>query len=365
MPTFEITKGGIVFERFASEWDRLQAASPFATPFQSRTWLSTWSSHFANPSQLTTISVREGTDLVGFFPMMTCRSPWRALRPLGTGPSDYLGPLLLSEDSAVQETLMEALHELSRTHLVDLHQMPSDHPFARQFADENPAEQAKCLILDLPPGFESYVAGLSKSLRYDVRRIDGKALKERGATVEWVDESNVNEFADQFFELHKARWKSRGLPGAFFGKGEAFQREWMKQAAQNGTLVMNRLVAEGKPVGIVYAIQQGGTCYFYQAGMDPEASSLSPGTILVAKMIERAIDIGCHTFDFMRGDEPYKRRWKPNRERTNQRIVLPPNGVIGNTGKWWNATAWRVELKVRERLEGKSLRQPKAPKQSP
>jgi CelD/BcsL family acetyltransferase involved in cellulose biosynthesis len=226
-------------------------------------------------------------------------------------------------------------------------------------------EQARCLILDLPKSIDEYVASLSKSLRYDVRRLRGKALKERGATVEWISEASANNFADQFFALHRARWKSRGLPGAFFGKNEPFQRNWIIAGAKSGMVLMNRLVCEGSTVGTVYAMKHGNTCYFYQAGMEPTASSLSPGTILVSKMIERAIELGCDTFDFMRGDEPYKRRWKPNRERINHRILLPPPNVVGKAGMWWNSTAWRVELKVRDRLEGKSLRPTKVTNPNP
>jgi CelD/BcsL family acetyltransferase involved in cellulose biosynthesis len=355
MPTIEIMKGGMIFDRLTDEWHHLIQTSPFATPFQSREWLKNWTEHFANQRQLRTIVIREGSDLVGLFPMIQSHSVWSSLRPLGVGPSDYLGPLLLDDGLAAQEGMRDVLMDFSKSHLVDLHQIPSDHPFSSQFIDFDPIEQARCLILDLPATYEAYVASLSKSLRYDVRRLEGKALKERGAIVEWVNPENVDEFADQFFALHKARWKSRGLPGAFFGKGEQFQRAWMVAAVESGTLIMNRLVSGGNSVGIVYAMKQGTTCYFYQAGMDPNASSLSPGTILVSKMIERAIDLGCTTFDFMRGDEPYKRRWKPNRERINSRILLSQDSVVGKTGMWWNNTAWRVELKVRERLEGKSL----------
>jgi CelD/BcsL family acetyltransferase involved in cellulose biosynthesis len=356
MPTIEIFEGGMVFDLLSTQWDELCRASPYATPFQSREWLQLWTEHFASGNRLRTILVRDGNDLLAAYPLVTSMSPWRALRPAGVGPSDYLGPLIIENRQCVLDSIQDALGDLSKTHLVDLHQIPGDHPFSPTLSNATVIEQARCLVLDLPTRFEDYVAGLSKSLRYDVRRLEGKALKERGATIEWATADAIREFGDQFFELHKARWKSRGLPGAFFGKNEQFQRAWMAEGIQSGKVIMNRLVCDGQSVGSVYAMKQGTTCYFYQAGMDPAAASLSPGTILVSKMIEHAIELGCTTFDFMRGDEPYKRRWKPNRERINSRILIAPQTVLGRTGMWWNNTAWRVELKVRERLEGKSLR---------
>jgi CelD/BcsL family acetyltransferase involved in cellulose biosynthesis len=363
MPTIEIVEGGKIFESIADEWDHLFQESPFASPFQSRQWLNHWSSTFSKGNNLRTIILREGSDIVGIYPLVQSFSPWRALRPAGVGPSDYLAPIVAGATKDVFDSIQSALLDLSKSHLIDLHQIPSDHPFIAGFTKDQLIDQAKCLVLDLPNNYSEYVASLSKSLRYDVRRLEGKALKERGAVVDWVTNESASEFADQFFELHKARWKSRGLPGAFFGKNELFQRNWMIEGVRAGVVIMNRLTCEGRSVGSVYAMRHGTTCYFYQAGMDPSASSLSPGTILVSKMIERAIDLGCTTFDFMRGDEPYKRRWKPNRERTNSRILMPQQNVLGKTGMWWNNTAWRVELKVRERLEGKSLRPSKAPNQ--
>ncbi len=360
MPAIEIIEGGKIFELASSDWDHLHALSSTATPFQSRHWIQLWAKHFSGANSLRTIVIREGQDLVGLYPLVRTSSPWMAMRPAGVGPSDYLVPLMIDGQSELLANVHDALSELAKKQLVDLHQVPSDHAFAEQLSDLSRIEQAKCLILDLPSSFDAYVAGLSKSLRYDVRRLAGKALSERGATIEWATEETANEFADQFFELHKARWKSRGLPGAFFGKGERFQREWIAHGVATGSVVMNRLMCDGRSVGSVYAMRLGSVCYFYQAGMDPSASSLSPGTILVSRMIERAIETGCTTFDFMRGDEPYKRRWKPTKTRINYRILLPSQNVIGKTGIWWNQTAWRVELKVRERLEGKSLKPSKA-----
>jgi CelD/BcsL family acetyltransferase involved in cellulose biosynthesis len=365
MPTIEIVEGGKILESLSSEWDNLFEESPFGSPFQSRQWLGLWVRHFARADNLRTIVLREGSDLVGILPLIRCTSPWKALRPAGVGPSDYLGPLQISGAAPIGEAFHDAIVDLSKKHLIDLHQVPSDHPLIDHLPTERSIVQARCLLLDLPENYNEYVASLSKSLRYDVRRLEGKALKERNAAVEWITVETASNFVDQFFDLHKARWKSRGLPGAFFGKNEQFQRAWIIEGAKSGLVVMNQLTCEGRSVGSVYAMKHGTTMYFYQAGMDPTASSLSPGTILVSKMIERAIELGCTTFDFMRGDEPYKRRWKPNRERVNSRILMPSQNVVGRTGMWWNTTAWRVELKVRERLEGKSLRPSRAPKQTP
>ncbi|MCE2766766.1 MAG: GNAT family N-acetyltransferase [Fimbriimonadaceae bacterium] len=356
MPRIEIVDGREFISHQASsvllDFRQLVNECKHSTPFQSLEWLSTISA--VKRGNFKIVLAFEGEDLVAAYPLRSSVSVWGTVRPYGIGPSDYLAPLYRSEDGL--KAIGEFLIESSGDRLVDLHQIPGDHPFASFWELEKGIEQARCLVLDLPTSFETYVTGLSKSLRYDVRRIDGKALRERDASVIWMDESNQSSFVDTFFELHKARWKSRGLPGAFLGSSERFQRVWMSNPEHLGMLRVNMLVAEGKPIGVVYGMKLGTTMYFYQAGMDPGASALSPGTVLVAKLIDRAIEEGCTAFDFMRGDEPYKRRWKPNRERINYRILLAQKSPLATVGKVWNEQAWRIEDKIRDRVEGKSLK---------
>ncbi|HLO97315.1 MAG TPA: hypothetical protein VK171_01860, partial [Fimbriimonas sp.] len=166
------TKIHTEFTPIQSEWEELSLSSPYATPFQSLNWASNWLKHY--PRRTKIITIHQGNDMVALFPLVESIAPWRSLRPLGVGPSDYLGPLLRSDNLDVINTLHDCLQTFSNTSLIDLHQLPNDHPFAQCVVE--PIEQAKCLIVDLPPTNDAYVAGLSKSLRYDVRRLRGKAL---------------------------------------------------------------------------------------------------------------------------------------------------------------------------------------------
>ena len=52
-----------------------------------------------------------------------------------------------------------------------------------------------------------------------------------------------------------------------------------------------------------------GTCYFYNAGMDPDARDLSPGVTGAAAYLRYELEHGCRRFDFLRGGEAYKYEW--------------------------------------------------------
>jgi CelD/BcsL family acetyltransferase involved in cellulose biosynthesis len=340
-----------------ADWQDLAKNSPTATPFQSWEWQNTWLSFYRRTKKPHLVAIYEGSDLVGLMPLTRTGGPWRTIRAMGSGPSDYLHPLArLGYEASVAAVVADQLRELAKVDLIDLHQVRETQPLVEHFNPKMPIEQATCLLLDLPPTYDEYLATLSKSLRYDVRRLEKSLFKEGKAVVEQVTEGQIGTGLDILFEQHKLRWRKRGLPGAFIGRAQAFHHAWGRLAIREGWLWLSILKLEGEPIGAIYAMRMGNTCYFYQAGFDPSKGSISPGTLLVAATIRRAIEEGLEQFDFMRGDEPYKRRWKPQHEYKNLRLLHPHNPHRGGMGASWNEVGSKVEAKIRARLEGKSLK---------
>lgn len=338
------------------EWQELAESAPSATPFQSWEWQSTWLKHYRGAKRPHLVTVREGKDLVGLMPLTRTVGPWRTIRAMGSGASDYLHPLAKEGyDEAVATEISQHLREMAKVDLVDLHQIRSTQPLVSNSSARVKIEQATCLLLDLPATYDAYLATLGKSLRYDVRKLEKSLFNEGRATVEQVGEEEIGQGLDILFEQHKKRWRKRGLPGAFMAKAQRFHHEWGRLAIREGWLWLSILRLDSEPIGAIYAMRCGATCYYYQAGFDPSHGSISPGTLLVAATIRRAIDEGLEHFDFLRGDEPYKRRWKPQHELKNYRLLHAKNPFRGGMGASWNEAGSRVEARIRARLEGKSL----------
>jgi len=349
----ELLDGRQSFDRLSEPWRALAAESPTATPFQSWEWQSTWFEVWGRGKAPRIVAVYEGNDLVGLMPFVKTTGLWRTLRPMGIGPSDYLHPLFRDGyEQEVSTHLGGAIGEMRDVDLVDLHQVRETRGLASCLAGTVSSHQATCLALDLPGSYEAYLQTIGKSLRYDVRKLDRTLFQSGKARIEDHRPGELQETFTQFLELHRARWRKRGLPGAFFGPTIRFQRQWLPRAEQNGWLRLRILTVDSKPVGAIYALAMHGATYYYQAGFDPTEGSISPGTLLVAHTIRRSIEEGAIRFDFMRGDEPYKRRWKPQHCFENRRLLLTRGSVRGNLGMAWNSWANRVELRVRARLEG-------------
>lgn len=339
---------------FESKWRDILASDPHATPFQSPDWHRIWWRHYGGDRRPLTLAAHEGNDLVGLYPLMRSRGAWRVIRPSGIGPADYLQPLIRPGYESALELFAESIAAMDDVDLVDLQQAREDKPSVTISGEV--IDQARCLVLQLPPTYDEFLGSLGKSLRFDCKRLGKPPFSTGAAELETVGADDVSAGLEILFEQHRLRWRKRGLPGVFIGRSRKFHLEWAATAASRGWLRLQVLRSEGKPIGALYGMAMGGTTYFYQCGFDPDYKALSPGTLLVAHTIRQAIEEGRLVFDFMRGDEPYKRRWKPQQEFGNRRTLASAGTLRGSIGLKWNVRASIVEQRLRARFEGKGLR---------
>jgi CelD/BcsL family acetyltransferase involved in cellulose biosynthesis len=350
----EVVQNSACFSDLQDPWTNLVRDATNATPFQTWEWHKTWFDVYGRSKRPFILSAWEGDDLVGIFPLARKAGAWSVLRSSGTGPSDYLHPLIRTGyEAQVESAFSESLASQNDYSLIDLHQVGSRSSLSPEGSIE--LEQATCLMLDLPENFESYLGMLGKSLRYDVRKLEKSLFTEGRAKIEWTTEESLPLGLEILFEQHRKRWRKRMLPGAFIGKAQSFHHAWGKLAIKQDWLRVGILYLDGNPSGAIYGMAMGDAVFFYQAGFDPVYKAVSPGTLLVGNFIRRSIEEGRKEFDFLRGDEPYKRRWKPQRSYVNRRLIIPRKTPLGALGAKWNLLGSRVEGKIRERLEGKSL----------
>lgn len=116
---------------------------------------------------------------------------------------------------------------------------------------------------------------------------------------------------DGFETLHTRYWRSRGLPGSFgssfFGR---FHRALIERTAGEGFVQINRVTAGEMLVGYVYNLAWQRRVYYYNAGMNYGCLLRHdrPGVASLHLVIERAAADGDLVFDFLAGEQEYKRR---------------------------------------------------------
>jgi CelD/BcsL family acetyltransferase involved in cellulose biosynthesis len=149
--------------------------------------------------------------------------------------------------------------------------------------------------------------GLLKQVRYLRRRAERDGLP---ASVEEASPATFAAMFDDLVRLHRRRWADRGETGMLTDRLEAFHRVAASALRSRGLLRLYTLKLGGHVAAAFYGFSVKNRSAYYLGGFDPAFSRYSPGTLIVAHAIERAVtDDHAHTFDFLRGREAYKRAW--------------------------------------------------------
>ncbi len=158
--------------------------------------------------------------------------------------------------------------------------------------------------LALPGDFETYVQGLGKKERHELRRKIRRLENATQATFRWATEAERGATLDRFFALHRL---SRGEKADFMTPDvERFFRDIADAMAPLGRLRLGVLRAHDEDAAVLFAFAYRGTLAQYNAAYDPALASLSIGIVSHAWAIREAIGERFDTYDLLRGDEPYK-----------------------------------------------------------
>jgi CelD/BcsL family acetyltransferase involved in cellulose biosynthesis len=343
------------FESIPEEtWDALASRTPWASPFSrhcvQRAW---WDAYGATAHDQTMVVVAEAApdEIVGIVPLMhrhelepgdlaartTIRhQPGPALRPVPDSAtavffgasyhSDYATVLAAPADlHAVCEAVANSLatQDPSRWDVIDLRRLrvgdPAADALVGAFEWAAPGagwcvtreQEDVCPVLTLPSGvdFDGYLGTLDKKERHEIRRKIRRA--EAAGTVRLESSASPIEDLDGFVDLHQKRWGAEGLfpPTAGGAASRRFFAGLFEDCAPTGIVDLSFLTVGGRRIAAGVTFDDGETVYYYNAGVEPDARELSPGVVMVACYIQRAIELGRSRVDFLRGNEFYKYEW--------------------------------------------------------
>jgi CelD/BcsL family acetyltransferase involved in cellulose biosynthesis len=340
-------------------WDALAAANPWSTPFSRwgfhRAWWDAYSGS-AHDQTLVVIDPAVPERPVAIVPLMHRHEvePTDAINEArmrhGTGPeltpvephakavffgasyhADYATVLAPPTAlPAVADAVVEHLLAASATSdgempwdVVDLRRLRCGDPAADELAAAfgrremsagwtlNLEREDVCPVLTLPdvPDFEAYLATLSKKDRHEIRRKVRRA--ESKGEVRLDDSPDPLRDLDAFVELHQKRWGADGLfrptPGG--AASRRFFDRLFELMGRDGTARLTFLTVGGRRIAAGVHLETPDSYLYFNAGVDPDARELSPGVLMVARYVERALAAGKRRLDFLRGDESYKYEW--------------------------------------------------------
>ncbi|MBM4331887.1 MAG: GNAT family N-acetyltransferase [Deltaproteobacteria bacterium] len=313
----EALKASSFPEALTEEWEALLLGSHYPNPFLTPAWNEIWLRHFGSLLEVKIILCR--TDLgpllaLGAF--VNSKGEGNGLTLLGsTDVCDYRD-LIVAPGS--EEQVFKALAGFFREgpwEYLEFDGISEFSPTAQflppvmesfGFKVVKEVEEA-AIYLDLPSNWEDFLERLNAKDRHELRRKMRRI--EREATFELSGNEDLPsgpEKMEIFFSLNR---KSRKDKAEFMTPAmESYFREIASRFKERGWLKLSFLKVEGQEVAAFFSFDFAGTEYVYNSGYDPQFSRFSPGIILAALCIRRAIEKGMIRFNFLRGREEYKYR---------------------------------------------------------
>ena len=298
--------------QLAQEWHELHARVPGASPFLHPSWHETWLRHHGANCEPLFLAFRQGEELVG---VIALDGGGAELEELGDPEvRDYGGPLVLpGHEVAVADTLIEWLMEDFSNALV-LRGIRADAPIrpalgaaaAAHGWDVKETQVAVSPGLALPPTWDEYLAALGKHDRHELRR-KLRNLEAVGA-VKYESVTEPPRLASYFAAFAGQLRASREDKAAFLtAEREAFFRDLATTFSALGQMRLGVLSLDHKPVATLFTFEDEATLYLYNSGYNPDYHHLAVGLLSKAMAIRDAIAQGKRRYDFLRGDEEYKR----------------------------------------------------------
>lgn len=336
----DVLSASAELERLVPEWHELLDRCPWATPFQSPEWQLAWWREFGNDG-LRAVAVRRAGELVGLAPFFVYRLPGepRRLTLLADGVSDYQDALLdPGHAQAAGRLILDRVAALrGEWDVCELDELRPGSPLLApellaalpDGLEATTAPLGICMSLPTPTSAEALEARLSPRFRRRLRRAD-EALRAAGrADFVMAAADTLPERLDALIRLHTLRWTEQGEPGVLAdARIQRFLRDAAADLLERGRLRLYALRLDGAPIAVLLAFSQADRMYAYITGLDPAAAPLHPGMLLLRHVLQDAIRAGFREVDFLRGDEEYKRSWRPVEGR-NYRVVVRWDGGRG------------------------------------
>lgn len=157
-------------------------------------------------------------------------------------------------------------------------------------------------VLTLPGSFDDYLEAIGKKERHETRRkmrryerLVGEVRHETAFGPGWE--------LDEFKRMHHL---AEGDKGDFMTEERA--ELFGALARQDGWRIDVLTTDHDRASAAVFGWSGPSGYFLYNSSYDPVFADASPGVVLLASMIERAIGEGMPRFDFLKGDEAYKFR---------------------------------------------------------
>lgn len=315
------------------DWNKFDVQSPM----RRFAWQYAWLQAYHGEHTIKTLVARRDDRIIGILPLIESNNSvlGHTLEFIGSGKacSDDLGIICQSDDNVgTANAFAQWLgHDESWDH-INLDGIRANDAGMIRFAialgeathtkiENKPSPNA--WVASLAGGESAVLARMSSRMRKILKKSAEQLASGQGKYEIATELPRALELLDIVESLHQSRWKERGIDGCFsydhFGQflRNAVNELWNDpvpvedqeslQSSQRRVHI-GVLTWDGQPAAGSISLFNGDTYSVYLTGMSPEFGDHRPGWQMHLANIRHALAMGCHSIDFLRGDEGYKER---------------------------------------------------------
>lgn len=329
-----------------AEMSALYDACPDAMVYGSTEWLFAWLETLGSQNDLHFITVRAGEELVAYWGFFECPAIGkRGLWPWGIHSGDEFSPIVHPAFPQAQELLFKAVFSrlkdfafvwipLCRPRLLeDLHAHQAREKkigiFEKLWSDD------PVIVLEAD-SFDAYLEKtFSSKTRQTFRRYERKLATD--GELHWARYESAQDMPtiyEKMESIERTSWKGNQAVGLFVRpEVREFYKEVLPALAARGWVTISVLQLNGRSLAYEFAFLRGKIYGMHNIAFRPEAGIYSPGKLLMLKNIEYAFSRNCQTYDFLQGDEPYKKEFA-NASLPLIDVTLYPKNPLGYLNHW-------------------------------
>jgi tetratricopeptide (TPR) repeat protein len=320
------------FVRLKPQWDAVYRADPQAQFFLSWTWMSKWLPMLEGPWFILAVKPPAGagtSDHVGFFPLRLRTKERKAggfyneINMAGNFAADYTGFICTPEfhDRAIA-ALAAHLRSMNwaRLNLENIRvsnvseRLLLSHFSKKEFKTEehervnvrDNINNRICPFAALPDSWDRYLDGLSANTRQKIRRLLRQFDGSDEFRITHADADSLERDLNILLKFWAVKWGAR--KGRRLTTIMTSNSMMLKACAESGALFLPVLWQGERPLGALASLidPDKKSLLFYIGARDETFNTPPPGVLLHAHSIRHAIAGGFKTYDFLRGNEPYK-----------------------------------------------------------
>ena len=303
--------------------------------FSTWEWLYTWWKYFGKKRKLLILLAKENEKIIGIAPLMisTIRVfgqsksivEFVGAEHLHTGYNDFI---IINNHQKCIKLFFDYLNNVSKnwiyTRLIDIPEKSNSMEPLIQLSNKIELSH-ECLTVPLSSSFSDFLITIQtrarKSFKNKLKKLNKKFKVE---LVDYSDPNLVTQGMNKLFDLHQNRWKiKKGFKGMFVDpRFRDFSLEVADALSRNGRLGLYALEISGKTVAIQWGMRYNSKYYSNLSGLDSEYLHYNVGILLRFLIIEKCIQDKFIEYDFLWGNDMWKKRFKPKLKCTYNSIVL-------------------------------------------